>query len=90
MARTVTDVLEQWDDVFYRLPPRRGRSCVSVNGKRAPRSEPQREVLRSPTVLKAAIRSAAQRAPEVMVKISGSSKGGSVPFRVERPDHVVF
>lgn len=75
MARTVTDVLEQWDDVFYRLPPRRGRSCVSVNGKRAPRSEPQREVLRSPTVLKAAIRSAAKRAPEVMVKISGSSKG---------------
>lgn len=75
MARTVTDVLEQWDDVFYKLPPRRGRSCVSVNGKRSPRSEPQREVLRSPNVLKAAIRSAAKKAPEVMVKISGSGKG---------------
>lgn len=75
MAVTVDGVLKEWGErLFYNLPKKRG-SRVTVMGTRAKTSNSSSETLRAPRVVKAAIRAAARKAPEVMVKISGAGKG---------------
>lgn len=75
MALTVDGVLKEWGErLFYKLP-KRGRQCVTITGARVIRRQSDAVALRGPSVVKATIRSAAKKAPEVMVKISGSGKG---------------
>lgn len=78
MATSVDAVLKEWgEELFYRLPKkgRRSRTITGVffNAK----AYPSVQELRSPRVIKATIRAAARKSPEVMVKISGSGKGMS-------------
>lgn len=75
MAITVDGVLKEWGErLFYKLP-KRGRQCVTVTGTRVSRRQSDAAALRGPSVVKATIRAAGRKAPEVMVKISGAGKG---------------
>jgi type IV secretory pathway VirD2 relaxase len=75
MATVVDGVLQEWgDQAFYRIP-RKGRRCVTVTGTKVIKKAGPNTAIRSPRALKSAIRAAARKAPEVMVKISGSGKG---------------
>lgn len=75
MALTVDGVLREWGDrLFYRLPGKSG-NCVSVTGSRIAKNSSVVATVRCPRVMKAALGAAGRRAPEVMVKISGSGKG---------------
>jgi hypothetical protein len=75
MAVTVDGVLREWgESLFYRLP-KKGQRCKTITGTHIELSRPNVSALRSPRVMKASIRAAARKAPEVMVKISGSAKG---------------
>lgn len=75
MAVEVDGILQEWGErAFYRVP-RKGRRCVTVTGTKVVKKSSSTASIRSPRVLKSAIRAAARKAPEVMVKISGSGKG---------------
>lgn len=75
MAVTVDGVLKEWGErLFYTLPKKRGNR-VTVTGTRAKASGSSSVTLRAPKAVKASIRAAARKAPEVMVKISGAGKG---------------
>ena len=76
MAVSVDSVLKDWSEqLFYRLP-KKGKRCRTVTGTMTPsKAGATAARLRSPHVLKATIRAAARKAPEVMVKISGAGKG---------------
>lgn len=76
MAMTVDDVLTDWsEEIFYRLP-KKGRLCRTLTGTISKaNAAPSVQKLRSPQTIRATIRSAARKAPQVMVKISGCGKG---------------
>lgn len=76
MATTVDAVLEQWEDRLFYKHPKKGRVCVTVTGTRTTRTTRTASV-RSPQVLRSAIRAAGRRAPEVMVKLSGVGHGAA-------------
>lgn len=77
MAVITDGVLQEWGErVFYRAP-RKGRQYVTVTGTKVFKGASSNAALRSPRVLKSAIRAAARKAPQVMVKISGAGKGAA-------------
>ncbi len=77
MAVIVDGVLQEWGERLFYRTPRKGRRCVTVTGTKIVKGRPSTAGLRSPGVLKSSIKAAARKAPEVMVKISGSAKGAA-------------
>ncbi|RMH94406.1 hypothetical protein EBB59_01540 [Lysobacter pythonis] len=75
MAVIVDGVLQDWGERLFYRTPRKGRRCVTVTGTKIVKDQGPGAVVRSPRVLKSAIKAVARKAPEVMVKISGAGKG---------------
>ncbi|MCL7714075.1 relaxase/mobilization nuclease domain-containing protein [Stenotrophomonas mori] len=75
MAVIVDGVLQEWGERLFYRTPRKGRRCVTVTGTKIVKDQRPGSVVRSPRVLKSAIKAVARKAPEVMVKISGAGKG---------------
>ena len=75
MAVIVDGVLQEWGERLFYRAPRKGRRCVTVTGTKIVKDQGPGAVVRSPRVLKSAIKAVARKAPEVMVKISGAGKG---------------
>lgn len=75
MAVIVDGVLQEWGERLFYRTPRKGRRCVTVTGTKIVKNQNPGSVVRSPRVLKSAIKAVSRKAPEVMVKISGAGKG---------------
>lgn len=75
MAVIVDGVLQEWGERMFYRTPRKGRRCITVTGTKIVKEAASKATVRSPRVLKSSIRAVARKAPEVMVKISGASKG---------------
>lgn len=67
MAVIVDGVLQEWGERMFYRTPRKGRRCITVTGTKIVKVSTSEATVRSPRVLKSAIRAASRKAPALQV-----------------------